>query len=83
MIYNLYSIEDVCSGYGNPVMVVKEELAKREFKNRCKKDLNPEDLRLWKVGEFNLETGEINANKPELIMKGETNEMPILNTPRS
>lgn len=83
MIYKLYSIEDVCSGYGNPVMIVKEELATREFLNRCKKDLNPEDLRLWKVGEFDIETGEIKSFKPELIMKGEPHEMQISDTPRS
>lgn len=74
MRYCLYAVEDVCAGYGDPVTVVKEELAKREFLNRCKKSMNPEDLRLYRLGSYETETGEIFPEKPELILKGVANE---------
>lgn len=74
MRYCLYAVEDVCAGFGDPVTCVKEELAKREFINRCKKSMNPEDMRLYRLGSFETETGEIFAEKPELILKGEPHE---------
>lgn len=72
----LVSVEDVYIGFKTPAVVPNLDAAKRDFKlltvhpdTAC-----PEDLRLWHVGDFDTETGEIKAYKPEMIMKGEPHE---------
>lgn len=71
MILPLVSIEDVFTGFGTPRTVQNLEAAKRDFKLIDENDPRHGDLRLYQVGEFNTETGEIIPRHPEIIMKGE------------
>ena len=66
----LVAIEDVFTGFAKPAIVNSREHAARDFKLICKDDVRADDLRLWEVGEFDTETGEIFPKKPDLIMKG-------------
>lgn len=72
MILPLVGIEDVFTGFGTPRAVTNLESAKRDFKLLDNDDPRHGDLRLYHLGEFDTETGEIKAKKkPELLMKGE------------
>lgn len=71
MIKPLVSIEDVFTGFTTPRAVENLEVAKRDFKLIDENDPRHGDLRLYHIGEFNTETGDIKAKKPELLMKGE------------
>lgn len=71
MILPLVSIEDIFTGFGTPRTVQNIEAAKRDFKLIDENDPRHGDLRLYQVGEFNTETGEIKPRHPEIIMKGE------------
>lgn len=71
MILPLVAIEDVFTGFGTPRAVTNLESAKRDFKLLDQDDPRHGDLRLYHIGEFDTETGEIKAKKPEILMKGE------------
>lgn len=71
MILPLVAIEDIFTGYGTPRAVTNIESAKRDFKLIDQDDPRHGDLRLYHIGEFNTETGEIKSKKPEILMKGE------------
>lgn len=74
----LVSIEDVFVGFNNPKMAKNRDAAMRDFKLICKEDVRADDLRLWEIGEFNTDTGEILPKKPDLIMKGVSNDKDTL-----
>lgn len=71
MILPIVSIEDVFTGFGTPRAVTNIESAKRDFKLLDQNDPRHGDLRLYHLGEFDTETGEIKPKKPEILMKGE------------
>lgn len=73
MILPLVAIEDVFTGFGTPRAVTNLESAKRDFKLLDQDDPRHGDLRLYHLGEFDTETGEIKSKKPEILMKGEPN----------
>ncbi len=73
MILPLVAIEDVFTGFGTPRAVTNIEAAKRDFKLLDQDDPRHGDLRLYHLGEFDTETGEIKSKKPEILMKGEQN----------
>ena len=73
MIRPILCIEDIYDGFNQPRHVSKIEAGMRDFKILCENTPTAEDLRLWHIGNFNTETGEIEAIKPELVMKGEKN----------
>lgn len=74
MIMNFYAVKDLMTErYMNPSLMEKDEVAIRQFKSNINniplwKD-NPQDFDLWKLGNYNDETGEINY-KPEKIING-------------
>lgn len=72
---NLYTMRDRLSGtYGSPFTSVNDASAKRDFNAFCKLPQNQYlsgDMELYKLGEFESDTGEIISYKPEYIMRGE------------
>lgn len=72
MVYNLYAIQDTLIGFNAPFIMVNEEVAKREYKNFLETSKNPSDLRLFKIGTFEDETGTIIGEIPKQIMGGGT-----------
>lgn len=72
MIKPLVAVEDRMTEFMQPRAVLKIEEAKRDFKALCETSPIRKDMILWKLGEYNTETGEINASKPEVIAKGDS-----------
>lgn len=75
---NMYSMYDRLSGmYGNPYVSYNDASAKRDFVAFCKLPQNQYlsgDMELYKLGEFDSDTGEAVTYKPEFIMRGEVIE---------
>lgn len=81
MNIKLYSIKDTKVGYLAPYTQINDEVAKRNFlTEKTQKNsmisIYPEDFELWKIGEMNEKTGEINQeesiNKYMIIRGDET-----------
>lgn len=70
MIYKVYSIQDTLLGFNAPFIMPNEAIAKRSYVLEAKKNENSLDLRLYEIGEFNDETGEITPKVPTQIMGG-------------
>lgn len=66
----MYAIQDVLIGFRAPFVMMSDEVAKREYKNFLEGNPNSKDMRLFKVGTFNEETGEVIAILPELMEGG-------------
>lgn len=72
----IYAIKDEMSGYMAPVNFPSDEFTKRAFEAEL---TNPEsmisrfqkDYSIWKIGEFNTETGEF-KNDLKLIARGDS-----------
>lgn len=63
MIFNVYSIKDVLSGkMAQLELFNNDQMAKRYFANICSESKIKNDLQLFRVGSFNLDTGEIKAD---------------------
>lgn len=71
MIYPIYSIRDRAIGFNSPTIMVNEMVALRSFKQMLQKDPNSDDLELYKIGEFNDETGELKALKVSKVEREE------------
>lgn len=74
MTFNLYSVQDTMIGFGTPFIKVNEEVAKRDYKNFLKAEPNSKDMRLFRIGTFNDETGIIEPEAPVIIEGGYQNE---------
>lgn len=72
MIKPLVAVEDRMTEFMQPRAVLKIEEAVRDFKAVCETSPIRKDMILWKLGEYNTETGEIKPAKPEVIAKGES-----------
>lgn len=64
MNLKMYSIKDLIADEFGPIQLLKNDaVATRMFKNimlqEAKNNINPEDFRLYCVGEFNNATGEV------------------------
>lgn len=72
MKYILATIQDTMVGYSSPRIFKNTEVAKREFINAFKEDLNKDYMKIWLVGNFDSDTGEIKLLKSkELILGGD------------
>lgn len=75
MIYKMYAVKDTKIGYQSPFLQVSEAVAKRSFKeavNDTRSEMNrhPEDIELWKVGDYDDQTGKITGQEPKYIIGG-------------
>lgn len=68
----LVAVEDRMTEFMQPRAVKNVEAAERDFKALCEDSPIANDMILWKLGEYNTETGEITPCKPEILMKGES-----------
>lgn len=66
----IVAIEDRLTGFAQPRRVQSTDIAVRDFKNLCKETPIADDMVLWKIGEMNVETGEITSIKPTVLEKG-------------
>lgn len=63
----IYSIKDVKSGFTSIFQSANDDIAKRDFSaavNGAPNLLNsfPEDFELWRVGDFNIQSGEVSSD---------------------
>lgn len=73
MTGKLYSVQDVLTGFAQPFVMMNDEVAQRAYKDFLENDNHPEDKRLFLVGEFDDETGNINPINPVCIQGGGNN----------
>lgn len=64
MKYNLYSVKDVRVGFDGPQLAINDGAALRNFADMVANDKSyiskhPEDYQLFKIGEIELNTGDI------------------------
>lgn len=62
MIYPVYSVKDEFSGFGQIFIQVNDACAVRDFSNQVNDNRslfakNPNDFALYKIGEFDSDTG--------------------------
>lgn len=72
---SIYAIHDALNGFGSPFVDTNDATAKRNFSfavnNNNDMSFSPSDYDLYKVGEFDHETGVlIPLSTPLLIVKG-------------
>ena len=72
---SLYAIKDVKSGFSDPCVQVNDAVAVRSFQlqvPRMSNDLGIplSDFQLWRVGQFDIDSGMLRPETPELILDG-------------
>ena len=74
----MYALKDELNGFTTPIPFMNEELAKRYLKDQYMTNPTvkntPEDFSLWKVGEFDTETGEYKQLGIELLERAKNYE---------
>lgn len=75
MKFNIYSMRDQFSGYIQPTFEQNDNIAIRNFSFAInKKDTllyaNPKHFDLYKIGEFDTDTGKVKSMEPTLIVTG-------------
>lgn len=74
---NLYAIKDVKSGFSDPCTQVNDAVAARSFERtipHLSDDLGipTSDFQLWRVGQFDVDSGMLIPCTPELLLDGAT-----------
>lgn len=74
---SLFAIKDVKSGFSDPCVQVNDAVAARSFERqipRLSQDLGipVSDFQLWRVGQFDMDSGLLRPETPELILDGAT-----------
>lgn len=72
---SLFAIKDVKSGFSDPCVQVNDAVAARSFERqipRLSQDLGipVSDFQLWRVGQFDMDSGLLRPETPELILDG-------------
>lgn len=74
LIMQLYAIKDKVDGYNTPVPFLSVDLAKRWFKTQIMTNsmlyVNADDYELYRIGEFNKDTGKIIDTENTFIVRG-------------
>lgn len=74
MKHNLYAVQDTLIGFGIPFIKANDAHAKRDYKEDLKTNPHAVDMRLYKIGYFDDETGELTPMIPEILEGGVLNE---------
>lgn len=74
MKLNIYAVKDTIQGaFMNPFYLQNDQVAMRSFKNTIESEqmntikMNAKDMQLYKLGEFEEETGEIKSEVKFLV----------------
>lgn len=70
MKYNIYSIQDVMVGFNAPFIMKNDELALRSYKSFLKDNAYSADMRLFRLGTFDEETGAIEGEAVPVLLQG-------------
>ena len=76
-VRSLYAIKDVKSGFSDPCTQVNDAVAARSFERqvpRMADDLGIplSDFQLWRIGQFDVDSGMLICGTPELLLDGAT-----------
>lgn len=71
----LYAIKDVKSGFTDPCVQVNDSVAVRSFECQIPRLVQDcgiplSDLQLWRIGQYDLDSGLLRPETPELILDG-------------
>lgn len=74
MVYSLYSVQDVCVGFGAVIMQPNDAAAMRAFAHECENTesywhSHPADYSLWRVGSFDTVTGTVLDDTPTIVCR--------------
>lgn len=72
MKFSVYCVRDSLLGFGFPVIRDNDAVASRAFEYDLKVDNSPykhhpQDFQLYRIGEFDTESGEVISESPVLI----------------
>uniref|UniRef100_A0AAU8AW41 Nonstructural protein n=2 Tax=unclassified Microvirus TaxID=338099 RepID=A0AAU8AW41_9VIRU len=72
MIFDVYSIRDVKSGYSLPITEMNDAVAMRNFANAVNKEgsiynTHAKDFSLYRIGNFDSENGILEDDIPQLV----------------
>ena len=74
MKYPVYAVRDKLAGFGALEVSLNEQTMIRTFSARINNDSNlafsPSDYDLYKIGEYNVDTGEFKPVMPEFVKAG-------------
>lgn len=75
MKYPVYSMRDLKAGFGIPEISANDATAKRTFSYRINQigtevAFSPADYQLFRIGEFDLDKGELIPAMPVLVAEG-------------
>lgn len=75
MIYGVYSVRDLLTGFMAPVVEIDDDVAKRNFEFAVKNadgvlGFRPQDFDLMQIGVFDSETGDLVPCDPSLVLAG-------------
>lgn len=70
----VYSLRDRKVGFLSPVLAANDDLAMRDLQNSLRRgtgtliDTHPEDFSLYRIGEFNPDTGILDPVVPPIVV---------------
>ncbi len=72
---SLYAIKDVKSGFSDPCVQVNDAVAVRSFQCQLPRMVHDfgipiSDLQLWRIGQFDMDSGLLRSETPELLLDG-------------
>lgn len=75
MKYPVYAMRDLKAGFGNPEISLNDATMRRTFAYRLNQigtemAFSPADYSLFKIGEYEIETGKLIPQLPVLIVEG-------------
>ena len=75
MMHPVFSVRDQMVGFNDPFCAVNENVAVRDFTNVVNNPsgriyLNPNHYDLYRIGDFDTETGKMTPCEPSLIVTG-------------
>lgn len=74
MIYPVYSVRDKLAGFGMPEVSLNEMTAIRAFSQKINENsvlqYSPSDYDLYRIGDFNVDTGEFKGIMPVFVKAG-------------
>ena len=76
-VRSLYAIKDVKSGFSDPCTQVNDAVASRSFERQVPRmsdelGIPLSDFQLWRLGQFDVDSGMLIPATPELILDGAT-----------
>lgn len=76
-VRSLYAIKDVKSGFSDPCTQVNDAVAARSFERQIphlsgELGIPTSDFQLWRIGQFDVDSGMLISGTPELVLDGAT-----------